>query len=170
MAKYKHLPPKRIWCNYVGLYHGSKLGPQNAAYLFLFKIICVISAILACELLAYILVGPLRLFSLFLINLCGILVEVMACFIIGTSKFMHAAVTQQLLTLNMFRNLLKKIYIAFKNISLTGRAKIKIKMVVVRLQILSNWPIFVWLSKKSASLFCSHSLRMDFSIYFILWK
>ena len=27
------------------------------------------------------------------------------------------------LTINMFRNLLKKIYIAFKNISLTGRAK-----------------------------------------------
>ena len=96
MAEYKHLSPKRIWCNYASLYHGSKLGPQNAAYLFLFKIICVISGILACELLANILVGPLRLLSLFLVNLCGILVEVMACFIIGTSKFTHAAVTQQL--------------------------------------------------------------------------
>uniref|UniRef100_A0A7N2LB55 Uncharacterized protein n=1 Tax=Quercus lobata TaxID=97700 RepID=A0A7N2LB55_QUELO len=39
---------------------GFKLGPQNTAYLFFFKIICVIFAILACELLAYILVGPLR--------------------------------------------------------------------------------------------------------------
>ena len=39
---------------------GIKLGPQNAAYLFFFKMICDISAILACELLAYILVGPLR--------------------------------------------------------------------------------------------------------------
>ena len=38
---------------------GIKLGPQNAAYLFFFKMICVISAILACELLAYIL-GHLR--------------------------------------------------------------------------------------------------------------
>ena len=51
---------------------GIKLGPQNADYLPILKFLCVISAILACELLASILVNPLRLA---MINLCGILVE-----------------------------------------------------------------------------------------------
>jgi len=72
---------------------GIKLGPQNAAYLFFFffKMICVTSAILACELLAYILVGPLRLF---LINLCGSLVEVLRRWY--KQKFMCSSITQQL--------------------------------------------------------------------------
>jgi hypothetical protein len=51
---------------------GIKLGPQNADYLPILKFLCVICAILACELLASILVDPLRLV---MINLCGILVE-----------------------------------------------------------------------------------------------
>ena len=51
---------------------GMKLGPQNATYLPMFKFICVSYALLACELFASILVDPLRLF---IINLCGILVE-----------------------------------------------------------------------------------------------
>ena len=51
---------------------GMKLGPQNATYLPMFKFICVTCALLACELFASILVDPLRLF---IINLCGILVE-----------------------------------------------------------------------------------------------
>ena len=37
---------------------GMKLGPQNADYLYKFKFVCVICAILACDLLASILVDP----------------------------------------------------------------------------------------------------------------
>uniref|UniRef100_A0A7N2LE35 Uncharacterized protein n=1 Tax=Quercus lobata TaxID=97700 RepID=A0A7N2LE35_QUELO len=51
---------------------GMKLGPQNVTYLPMFNFICVTCAFLACELFASILVDPLRLF---IINLCGILVE-----------------------------------------------------------------------------------------------
>ena len=51
---------------------GMKLGSKNANYLPMFKFVCVICAILACELLASILIDPLRLL---IINLCGILVE-----------------------------------------------------------------------------------------------
>ena len=51
---------------------GIKLGPQNATYLPMFKFICVICAILSCELLASILVNPLKLL---IINICGFLVE-----------------------------------------------------------------------------------------------
>uniref|UniRef100_A0A7N2R2C5 Uncharacterized protein n=1 Tax=Quercus lobata TaxID=97700 RepID=A0A7N2R2C5_QUELO len=51
---------------------GMKLGPQNADYLYKFKFVCVICAILACELLASILVDLLRVL---IINLCGIIVE-----------------------------------------------------------------------------------------------
>ena len=51
---------------------GIKLGPQNATYLPMFKFICVICAILSCELLASILVNPSKLL---IINICGFLVE-----------------------------------------------------------------------------------------------
>ena len=51
---------------------GMKLGPQNADYLYKFKFVCVICAILACDLLASILVDPPRVL---IINLCGIIVE-----------------------------------------------------------------------------------------------
>ena len=51
---------------------GIKLGPQNTAYLPLFKFICVTCAILSCELLGSILVNPLKLL---IINICGFLVE-----------------------------------------------------------------------------------------------
>ena len=51
---------------------GIKLGPQNATYLPMFKFICVICAILSCELLASILVNPL---NLLIINISGFLVE-----------------------------------------------------------------------------------------------
>ena len=53
---------------------GIKLGPQNANYLPIFKFLCVTCAILACELLLSILVDHLRLV---MINLCGILVELL---------------------------------------------------------------------------------------------
>ena len=51
---------------------GIKLRPQNATYLPMFKFICVICAILSCELLASILVNPSKLL---IINICGFLVE-----------------------------------------------------------------------------------------------
>ncbi|KAL4601108.1 hypothetical protein ACB092_11G248200 [Castanea dentata] len=51
---------------------GIKLGPQNAAYLPLFKFVCVTCAILSCELLGSILVNPLKLL---IINICGFLAE-----------------------------------------------------------------------------------------------
>nr|POE55580.1 hypothetical protein CFP56_66194 [Quercus suber] len=57
---------------YCTAFLGMKLGPQNATYLPMFKFICVTCAFLACELFASILIDPLRLF---IINLCGILVE-----------------------------------------------------------------------------------------------
>ena len=57
---------------YVIAFLGIKLGPRNATYLPMFKFICVICAILACELFASILADPSKLF---IINLCGILVE-----------------------------------------------------------------------------------------------
>ena len=53
---------------------GIKLGPKNADYLPMLKFVCVTCAILACELLASILINPL---FLVMINLCGILIELL---------------------------------------------------------------------------------------------
>ena len=124
---------------------GIKLGPQNAAYLFFFKMICVISAILACELLAYIL-GHLRF----------VLDKFMWKSSRGAASQVQAKIYVLLyhpttLGLNMFHNRFKKIYIAFKNMSFNRQHK----------ESRSRWwwsdcrycligpAIFVWLSKKS---------------------
>ncbi len=83
---------------------GIKLGPQNADYLPMLKFVCVICAILACELLASILVDPLRLV---MINLCGILVELIRrCYKQIYELLCYAAN----LVLNTSCNLFQKIY------------------------------------------------------------
>ena len=98
-------------------FFGLKLGPQNATFLPMLKIVCVICAILACELLASILVGPLKLFMIYL---CGILVEVLCrCY-----KQIYAFLCHQtFLVLNTSRNLFQKICKALNNFSLKGMTK-----------------------------------------------
>ena len=102
---------------YATAFLGIKLGPQNANYLPMLKIVCVIWAILACELLASILVDPLRLF---LINLCGILVEVLCRWYTQIYAFLCH---QTILVLNTSWNLFQKICKAFNNFSLKGMTK-----------------------------------------------
>ena len=80
-----------------------KLGPQNADYLHKLKFVCVICAILACELLASIVVDPLRLV---MINLCGILVELILWYKQIYELLCYAAN----LVLNTSCYLLQKIY------------------------------------------------------------
>lgn len=98
----------------------NNLGPQNAAYLFLFNIICIISAILSCELAC--------------LHHCWSFKVVLDQFMRNSSKgagmlrrwykkIYASFCYPTTLALNMYHNLFKKIYVAFKNITFTGRTK-----------------------------------------------
>ena len=56
---------------YIIAYLEIKVQPQDAAYLFIFRLICLVSAILSVELLVSLIISP---FWLFMVNLCPILI------------------------------------------------------------------------------------------------
>ena len=55
---------------YIIAYFELKVQPQDVAYLFIFRLICLVSAILSIELLIALIISP---FWLFMVNLCPIL-------------------------------------------------------------------------------------------------
>ncbi|KAL0006817.1 hypothetical protein SO802_008319 [Lithocarpus litseifolius] len=100
---------------------GMKLGPKNAEYLSKFKFVCVVCAILACELLASILFDP---YKVLIINFCGILVELIRrkhkqiC-----EHLYHAANVVLNTSCNSFKKIYKHISKAFNKLTLFGGTK-----------------------------------------------
>ena len=100
---------------------GMKLGPKNAEYLSKFKFVCVVCAILACELLASILVDPYRVL---IINFCGILVELIRRKHKQICEHLYRAANVVLNTsCNSFKKIHKHTSKAFNKFTLFGGTK-----------------------------------------------